>query len=90
MAAEVWMRPWASVSGSAGRDARRSQTGVAIGAFALDAENDLLESAQLGRRHVEHFDLPALVFGVAPVHLVEVAGEEGGLFAAGAGEISMM
>ena len=58
---------------------------LAVGPFALDAQNDLLESAQLGRRHVEHFDLPALVLGVVLVHLVEVAGEQGGLLAAGAG-----
>ncbi len=57
----------------------------AIGAFALNAEDDLFEPAQLGRRHVQQFDLPAVVLGVMFVHLVEVASEEGRFFAAGAG-----
>ena len=48
-------------------------------------ENHLLEPAQLGRRHVEHFDLPAVVLGIVLVHFVEIAGEQGRLFAAGAG-----
>ena len=58
---------------------------LAEGPFPFQAQDDLLEPAQLGRRHVEDLDLPAVVLGVVLVHFVEVAGEQGRLLAAGAG-----
>ena len=51
---------------------------------ALDAERDFLEAAALGLVGVDLLDLPLLEVGVARVHAVEVAREDGGLVAAGA------
>ena len=51
--------------------------------IALHLELDLLEAAGLGGRGVHGLGLPALGSGEALVHLVEVAGEDGGLVAAG-------
>ena len=58
---------------------------LAEDALAFEAQDDLLEAAQLGRRHVEHLDLPAVVLGVVLVHFVQIAGKQGRFFAAGAG-----
>ena len=58
---------------------------LAIDPFAFDAEDHFLEAAQFGGVQVEHFDLPAFGFGVVLVHVVQVAGEQRGLVAAGAG-----
>ena len=51
--------------------------------IALHLELDLLETAGLGGRDVHGLGLPTLGRGEALVHLVEVAGENGGLVAAG-------
>ena len=51
--------------------------------IALHLELDLLEAAGLRRRGVHGLGLPALGRGEALVHLVEVAGKNGGLVAAG-------
>ena len=55
----------------------------AVGAVALDREDDLLETAGGTRVRVHHLDLPLLALGVARVHPVEVRREERGLLAAG-------
>ena len=52
---------------------------------ALDPERDLLEAAALGLVRVDLLDLPLLELGVARVHAVEVAREDGGLVTARAG-----
>ena len=53
--------------------------------LAQDLELDGLEAAGLGRRGREELDLPALGRGKALIHLVQVAGKDGGLVAAHAG-----
>ena len=58
---------------------------AAVGAAAVDLEDDLLEAAEIALVGVDDLDVPALALGVAAVHAVEVAGEEGGLVAAGGG-----
>ena len=50
---------------------------------ALDLELDFLVAARLGGGNVHGLGLPALGSGEALVHLVEVAGENGGLVATG-------
>ena len=57
---------------------------VAKGALTRDAERHFAETAQLGRLHVENLELPAHLLGEPPVHLVQVAGEQGRFVAAGA------
>ena len=54
----------------------------AIGALALDLEDDLLEPAQAVLVGVDDLDLPALPLGVARVHAEQVGGEQRGLVAA--------
>jgi hypothetical protein len=54
-----------------------------VGALALHHERDLLEPADLVLVGVDDLDLPALVGSVARVHVVQVAGEQAGLVAAG-------
>src|SRR5690606_19867338 len=56
-----------------------------VGAFAVDPGDDLAEPAVLAR--AGRFDLhpPALALGVTGVHAQQVAGEDRGLVAAGAG-----
>ena len=56
-----------------------------VGALALDREGDLLEAADLGRRLRERLGREAALLGVAGQHLVEVAGEQRRLVAAGPG-----
>src|SRR5207248_2640860 len=58
---------------------------VLVDAVAGDAEDGLLEAALLAGAEGDVLDLPAHVAGVVGVHAVEVAGEQGGLVAAGAG-----
>ena len=53
------------------------------GALALDREGDLLESADVGGGLREHLGREAPPLGVAGEHLVEVAGEQRRLVAAG-------
>src|SRR5262249_1993999 len=60
-----------------------AQVGVSI--VARDAEDDFLEAALLTRAKGDVLDLPTLVARIVRVHAVEVAGEQGGLVAAGAG-----
>ena len=86
VAVEVWIRPWASVSGT--RWTRwpplsnwRWRNDPSPG----DAERDLAEAGQLGRLEVERLELPAHLLGEPAVHLEQVAGEQGRLVAAGAG-----
>src|SRR6266404_4642992 len=56
-----------------------------INLIALDGGDDFLDSS-LGRgRAFEDFDFPALRFGEAGVHAIEIAGEDAGFIAAGAG-----
>ncbi len=50
-----------------------------------DFGDDLLVSAHRAFAGGNHFDLPALLGGVALVHAKQIAGEQGGLVAAGAG-----
>ena len=52
---------------------------------AGDAEDDFLVAALLAGAEGDVLDFPALVAGIMGVHVVEVAGEEGRLVAAGAG-----
>ena len=56
-----------------------------VGALALDREGHLLEAADLGRRLREDLGREAQLLGVADQHLVEVAGEQRRLVAAGPG-----
>ena len=56
-----------------------------VGALALDREGDLLEAADLGAGLGERLGGEAALLGVAGQHLVEIAGEERGLVAAGPG-----
>ena len=86
MAAEVWIRPWASVSGTRWtRWHAALELEMAERPLAGDAERDLAEAAQLGRLHVQGLELPAHLLGEPAVHLVEVAGEQRGLVASGPG-----
>ena len=86
MQAEVWMRPCASVAGTR---CTRCVAGLELepreDARARDARDDLLVAAVLARALAEHLDLPALALGVARVHAEQVAGEDRGFVAAGAG-----
>src|SRR4029078_12170630 len=56
-----------------------------VGGLTLDRERHLLEPADLGRARRYRFGREAALLGVAGQHLVEVAGEQGRLVAAGAG-----
>ena len=58
---------------------------VLVDVVAGDAEDDFLEAALLAGAEGDVLDLPAVVAGVVRVHVVEVAGEQGRLVAAGAG-----
>ena len=56
-----------------------------IRAAAVDAGDDFLEAAVFASAGRFHFDFPALALGVARVHAEQVAGEDRGFVAAGAG-----
>ena len=58
---------------------------VAVDVFAFEGEGDFFEAPHFGGAMVHDFGPPTFNVGVPPVHFVEVAGEEGGFFAAGAG-----
>src|SRR5262249_44266988 len=58
---------------------------VLIDPLAGHAEDDLLVAAHLAGVEGDGLHRPALVAGVVVVHVVEVAGKQGGLVAAGAG-----
>ena len=86
VAAEVWMRPCASVSGTrCTRCTPDSNFSLANGAAAADFRDDFLEAALGALAHRHDLGLPALLGGVALVHAEQVAGEQRGLVAAGAG-----
>ena len=51
---------------------------------ALNGGHDFFYSALRRGRAFEHFDFPALHFGEARVHAIEIAGENAGFIAAGA------
>ena len=65
---------------AAGLEAQR-----AVDPIAIDAQHHFLEAAELARRLAEHLGLPALAFGKTRVHAQQVAREQRGLVAAGAG-----
>ena len=56
-----------------------------VDAVALDLELNGLKAAGLGGAGVEHGGLPAARLAEALIHLVEVAGKDGGLVATGGG-----
>src|SRR6516164_7898708 len=58
---------------------------LGIDALAFDDGDDFLQAADRRLRRRQHFDLPALGFGVAVVHAEHFVGEERGFVAAGAG-----
>ena len=86
MAVEVWMRPCDSVFGHP-----LDPVGTAlvlehrVGPVPLHREGDLPEAADLGGGLREVLDRVAAPLRVAGEHLVEVAGEQSRLIAAGAG-----
>ena len=89
-AAEVWIRPWDSVTGtrctrctppsyfSRAQVPRRAAAG-------LDRDGHVLVPAEPGHGGVQDLGLPALPLGVAQVHAQQVAGEQRRLLAALAG-----
>src|SRR5207342_1271213 len=56
-----------------------------IRAAAFDARDDFLEAAMFAGIRRFDFDAPALAFGVTRIHAIQVAGEDRGFVAAGAG-----
>ena len=50
----------------------------------LDAGDELLDAAEIGLLPLDHLQLPASSFGIASIHLLQVAREERCLLAAGA------
>ena len=92
-AAQVWMRPWDSVTGTRWTRCTppsyfsRAQTpspGCGVPA-RLDRDGDVLVAAEVGLGGVEDLGPPAAPLGVPQVHPQQVAGEQGGLLAALAG-----
>src|SRR6267154_487107 len=57
---------------------------LGVNLVALNGGDDFFYSALGGGRAFEDFDFPALDFGEARVHAVEIAGEDAGFVAAGA------
>src|SRR5207244_10553592 len=51
---------------------------VAVGAVALDVDDDLLEAAALRRGEIVDVEPPAVALGVALVHIEQVAGNDAG------------
>src|SRR4029077_16241176 len=73
-----------------GRDALHAMDAAFVFQFginliALDGGDDFFYSALGGGRAFQDFDFPALRFGEARIHAVEIAGEDAGFIAAGAG-----
>src|SRR5437867_13126966 len=58
---------------------------TAVCSVACDIDDGLLIAAEIALTGRENLGLPAQVFGVAQVHTQEVAGEQAGFIAAGAG-----
>ena len=65
--------------------AARLELEFGIGALPGDAQDHFLVTAHVGFAARNHFNLPALALGVARVHAEQIGGEQGRLFAAGAG-----
>ena len=86
VAAEVWMRPLASVCGTrCTRCTPDSNFSRAIDARAAHRGDDLAIAADLALARRKHLDLPAMQRGIALVHAEEIAGEKRRLVAAGPG-----
>ena len=86
VAAEVWMRPWVSVSGTrCTRCTPDSNFSLANAPRPLHFGDDFLEAPHGAFAGGNHLDLPALQGREALVHPEQVAGEQRGLVAAGAG-----
>ena len=86
VAAEVWMRPCASVSGTrCTRCVPDSNLSRENAPLAFDARDDFLVAAVLAVARREDLDAPAAPLGVARVHAEKIAGEDRGFVAAGAG-----
>ena len=84
VAVDVWIRPWASVSGTrCTRWTPLSNWRWRNAPSPATLNETSRNPAQLGRLQVEHLEFPAHPLGEPPVHLVEVAGEQGRLVAAG-------
>ena len=83
--AEVWIRPWDSVSGTrcAVRAGLELELGVDV--VALDPGNHFLVATVLALVLRQRLDPPALALGVARIHAEQVAGEDRRLVATGAG-----
>ena len=92
-AAEVWMRPWLSVTGTRWtRCTPPSYFSRAHGAspgcgraLGLHGHPHVLVAAEVGLGGVDDLGAPAAPLGVAQVHPQQVAGEQGRLLAALAG-----
>ncbi len=85
VAAEVCMRPCASVSGTrCTRCVPDSYLSRENAPRAFDARDDFLVAAVLAGARRQEFDAPASPFGITQVHAQQVAREERGLVAAGA------
>ena len=89
-AAEVWMRPWLSVTGtrctrctppSYFSRAHGASPGCG-GALGLHRDLDVLVAAEVGLGRVDDLGLPATALGVPQVHPQQVAGEQRRLLAA--------
>ena len=86
VAAEVWMRPLASVAGTrCTRCTPDSNLSRANTPLPVTVGDDFLVAAGIALALREHLHLPAMEVGVALVHAEEIAGEERRLVAAGAG-----
>ena len=89
-AAEVWIRPWDSVTGTRWTrctppsNFSRAYGRVAglDGAACLDRDLDVLVAAEVGLLGVQDLGPPPATFGVPQVHPQQVGGEQRGLLAA--------
>jgi len=79
VAAEVWTRPLASVTGTRLEFESRER------AHAVDRGHRLLDAAEPGLAYVERLEAPTLARGVAFVHAEQHGREQGRLLAAGSG-----
>ena len=58
---------------------------LSVDLTTFDARNDFLEAAVLARSFAQDLKLPPATFRITAVHAEQVAGENGGFIAAGAG-----
>jgi len=83
VAAEVWMRPWASCLGDALHAmAAAFEAEMAIGAGAFDIGDHFLKAAAFAGGEVVDFELPPVGFAVFAIHLKQIADKDPGLVAA--------